>query len=238
MKKLILVALMALLPSLGSAAGGGVPLDKANINLTDTESLKRGAKTFVQYCYSCHGAEFMRFNRMGADLGIDDATLQAEFMFTTDKVGELMKAAMGKKDAVEFFGTKVPDLSLVARSRGSDWLYTYLRSFYADESKPFGVNNVLFEDVAMPHVLWELQGIPNAVHNDAGKIEKLEPGLQGSMTADEYDGAVLDLVNFMTYIAEPARVDRERMGIWVLAFLVIFTFLAYLLKKEYWKDIH
>ncbi len=172
--------------------------------------------------------------------------LKADYMFTTDKVGDQMKVAMSAEDAEKWFGTKVPDLTLVARSRGSDWLYTYLRTFYQDDSRPMGVNNLVFKDVGMPHVLWKLQGVQKPVYktvtDEEGTehqvIERLELAEPGSMSAEQYDAAVLDLVNFLTYLGEPARVERERLGIWVILFLVVFTALAYVLKKEYWKDVH
>ena len=241
MRKLIVIALMALLPSFGFAAAGNVHLDKANIDPTDKESLIRGSKTFMQYCHSCHGIQFMRFNRMGADLGISDEVLKAEYMFTSEKVGDQMAVALGKDDASSYFGTKVPDLSLVSRSRGVDWLYTYMRTFYADPSRPFGVNNVVFPDVGMPHVLWDLQGIPTVVKVEKdghSVIEKLEPGQPGKLSGEEYDSVVRDLVNFLSYVGEPMQVQRTQLGVWVLIFLSVFAVFAYLLKKEYWKDVH
>ena len=149
---------------------------------------------------------------------------------------------MPAKQAEAWFGTKIPDLSLVARSRGSDWLYTYLRTFYADPKRPLGVNNLLFKDVGMPHVLWELQGLKNPVvtTNEHGQevIEQLEPGLPGQLSDAQYDQTVADLVNFLDYVGEPVKQKRERLGFWVLAFLVIFFGLSYALKKEYWRDVH
>ncbi len=241
MRQLILGGLLALVS--GSAlAAGGVALDKADIDLTDKESLRNGAKVFVQYCNSCHGAAYLRFSRMAEDLGIDEATLEKELMWTTDKPGEQMKVAMGAAEGKKWFGTKVPDLTLVARSRGVDWLYTYLRTFYLDPSRPFGVNNKVFPDVGMPHVLWELQGFNRAeIETDASgrkHIKSLTTAIPGANSTAEYDQVVRDLVNFMAYAAEPVRVERERLGLWVVLFLIVFSFVAYLLKREYWRDVH
>ena len=244
MKKLFITLLASLFPVLALAAGGGVHLDKAGIDPTDQESLQRGARLFVDSCLSCHSAKFMRYNRMAADLGIDEQTLISEYMVAVEKPGDTMRVAMTDELAKQWFGTKIPDLSLVARSRGVDWLYTYLRSFYVDEKRPFGVNNAVFKGVSMPHVLWELQGWQKAVFKNGpdGKatdqIEKLELVTPGSMNTTEFDTAMRDLVNFLSYVGEPIQNKRRELGIWVLGFLVIFFIVAYLLKKEYWRDIH
>lgn len=241
MKKLILAILVTALPGFAAAAGGAIPLDAAPIDIGDRESQARGAQTYVQYCLGCHSLKFMRYNRMAEDLGLDDAQLKA-LMVTSDKPGETIQTALPAKQAEAWFGIKVPDLSLVARSRGSDWLYTYLRSFYADPARPFGVNNLLFKDVGMPHVLWDLQGLKNPVvtSNEHGQkvIEALEPGLPGQLSAAQYDQTVADLVNFLDYVGEPIKQERQQLGFWVLAFIVIFFGLSYALKKEYWRDIH
>jgi ubiquinol-cytochrome c reductase cytochrome c1 subunit len=229
------------MPALALAAGGHVHLDHANIDPDDTDSLRRGARLFTNYCLSCHSAKYMRYNRMGKDLGLTDEMVENNLVFTDSKVGDTMKVAMQGTDAGNWFGTAAPDLSVVARSRSVDWLYTYLRSFYIDESRPFGVNNTAFADVAMPHVLWELQGLQKlnnpeeAKHGHAPEFEQVS---QGSMTAKEYDAAVRDLVNYLNYMAEPNKQYRLEVGIYVILFLLLFTFVAYLLKKEYWKDVH
>lgn len=247
MKKFIAVLMLGLSPVLAGAAGGGnVHLEPANIDLTDNASLQRGARLFVNYCLSCHSAAYQRYNRMGRDIGLDQELVEENLMFATDKVGDLMKVAVRREDAEKWFGKKVPDLSLVARSRGADWLYTYLISFYVDPSRPWGVNNRVFKDVGMPHVLWELQGLYAPVYREGTgpdgkpvqKVVDYEMVKAGSMTEEEFQQAMRDLTNFLTYTAEPARLDRQRVGVWVLLFLAVFSVVAYLLKKEYWKDVH
>ncbi len=243
MRKLITLFLLAVTPALGLAAGGHVHLDQANIDPTDQASLQRGAKFFVNYCLGCHSAKYQRYNRMAQDIGLTEEQVKANLMFTTDKIGNTMEIAMSPADANKFFGTTPPDLSLIARSRGVDWLYTYLRSFYIDESRPTGVNNVVFKDVGMPHVMWELQGWQKAIfkeneHGGDPIFERFELVKPGSMTPEEFDTAIRDLVNFLDYVGEPYKLERQRLGVKVLLFLAIFFVLAYLLKKEYWKDVH
>ncbi len=252
MKKLILIVFL-LTPLSGFANSGHIHLDAANIDPSNTASLQRGFKYFANYCLSCHSAAYSRYNRVGKDLGIPDNLLSEEIIFTRDADGEktkpgyLMKAAITKRFAGKAFGTAPPDLSLVVRSRGADWLYTYLRGFYLDDSRPFGVNNTAFPDVGMPHVLWELQGWQakkashegeeEAEHGHEGSsaLELAEPGQQ---TPAEYDKTVRDIVNFMSYLAEPAKSKRQSIGVLVMLFLLVFLVLSYFLKKEYWKDIH
>ncbi len=238
------------------AASAGVPLDAANINLRDTESLQRGAQTFVNYCLSCHGAAVMRYNRL-QDIGLTEDQIKNNLMFASDKVGNTMKVAMAAQDGKQWFGATPPDLSLIARSRGADWLYSYLRGFYRDESRPTGWNNRVFDKVGMPHVLWELQGEQVAVYekvknHSTGKEEevltglKLEsPGLlttknaKGELDNKEYDDRVRDLVNYMVFMSEPVKVKNEQIGYLVLLFLLFVLIpISYLLKKEYWKDVH
>lgn len=244
MKNTILF-LAFLLPGLVSAAGGGVHLDKANIDLTNKQSLQRGAKLFVNYCLSCHSAAYQRYNRMGRDLGLTEQQVIDNLMFASDKIGEPMKVAMSGGNGAAWFGAPPPDITLVTRSRGSDWLYTYLRTFYLDDSRPFGVNNLVFPSVGMPHVLWELQGWQKPVYETVAHdgvetqvIDHLELAEPGSMTPAEYDRAMLDLVNFMTYMGEPVKLQRQALGIKVLLFLLVLLIITYLLKKEYWKDVH
>ena len=245
MKKL-LIALVALLPSLVFAAGTAVHLDKANYDLTDKASLQNGAKLFMNYCSACHSTAHQRYQRVATDLGIPDQLMKDNLIFTNSKIGELMTNSMDKKDAAKWFGNAPLDLTLEARLRGPDWIYTYLRSFYKDPARPFGVNNVVFKDVGMPHVLEELQGIPTAVfettvdekgveHRQVVALESVE---SGEMSSDEYDRAVLDLVNFLVYSGEPNKLERQSLGFWVIGFLIILFVLSYLLKKEYWRDIH
>lgn len=254
MKKIIIAFLM--MPLVAFAAGGGMKNLKADVDLNNTESLQRGAKLFVNYCLSCHSAAYMRYNRMGTDLGLDDKQVQQNMMFVADfsklengepgKVGNLMTVALRTADAKKMFGTKVPDLTVVSRSRGADWLYTYLKTFYVDDSRPFGMNNQRFPDVGMPHVLWELEGLKKAVKetttdadgNEHTVITGYETVVPGKMSEAEYDNAVRDLVNFMVYMGEPAQLVRYKWGIIVLIFLFILFIPAYALKKEYWKDVH
>ncbi len=241
MKKLIVAFLLAAAPVLGLASGGGVHLDDADIDLGDQASLQRGARLFVNYCLSCHSAKYQRFNRTARDLGLTEQEVKENLMFVTDKIGDTMTIAMPPADAAEWFGTAPPDLSVIARARGSDWIYTYLRGFYIDDKRPFGVNNVVFKDVGMPHVLWKLQGLQKAVFKEVDGqhvFEKFEQVTPGTMTPEEFDGAMRDLTAFITYVSEPIQMERRAMGKWVLLFIAVFFVLAYLLKKEYWKDVH
>jgi ubiquinol-cytochrome c reductase cytochrome c1 subunit len=241
MKKIIAVIMLAMLPVAAMAAGDGPHLDKAPVDVSDQASLQRGAKLFVNYCLSCHSAAFQRYNRMGRDLGLTDQQVVDNLMFASDKIGSTMTVAMPAKDAKKWFGNPPPDLSVIARARGADWLYTYFRTFYVDEKRPFGVNNAVFPDVGMPHVLWELEGMKKAIieeHEGAKVIKGYERVTQGTMSEAEFDQAAADLTNFLVYTGEPMQLQRKQMGIWVILFLVIFTALAYALKKEYWRDVH
>jgi len=246
MKKIITALLITLMPALGLAAGGGVHLDKADVALHDQASLQNGAKLFVNYCLSCHSAAYMRYNRMAKDLGLSEEQVTSNLMFAADKIGETMTVAMPVSDAKKWFGTKIPDLTVVARARGADWLYTYLRTFYVDASRPWGVNNATFKDVGMPHVLWELEGLKKPVYetykdhdgNDAQRIVGYEMVQPGKMSQTEYDNAVRDLVNFMVYMGEPAKLSRYNIGVWVLLFLALLFVVSYAMKKEFWKDVH
>ncbi|RMG53685.1 MAG: cytochrome c1 [Gammaproteobacteria bacterium] len=253
MKKLILIAiLLGLAPVVLASGHGGYPLDKADVDLENKDSLQRGAKMFVNYCMGCHSMRYMRYNRVAKDLGIPEDIAKQDLIFVTDengdkvKIGTLMKNAMREKYAKEAFGTKIPDLTLEARVRGADWLYTYLRTFYLDDSRPTGVNNAVFHNVGMPHVLWKLQGLQKAKieeyedhegnkHHRIVGFEMVQPG---TMTGPEYDKAVRDLVNFLVYMGEPVKLERMKLGVYVLLFLAVFFVLAYFLKKEYWKDVH
>lgn len=259
-KRLLWVSL-ALLPLAGNAAEGHkscgkIECNPVKIDLADQPSLQRGARIFVNYCLSCHSAAYMRYNRMGADLGLSEELVQENLLFAADKVGDLMKAVMPPEDAKEWFGTAPPDLTLITRSRKPEWVYTYMRSFYRDNKAPSGWNNVVFENVAMPHVLYEWQGEQRPVYKtvkqtvtveqngkttkkevDERVFDKFELQRPGSMSAQEYDRAMRDLTNFLVYLGEPAKLSRYRIGVYVLLFLVVFLIFAYLLKKEYWKDV-
>ena len=228
------------------AAASAYPLASANISLSSQGALQRGAKYFVNYCLSCHSARYSRYNRVGKDLGLSEDQVRDNLIFTRQKVGELMIVTFDKDDALEWFGSVPPDLTLVARSRGVDWLYTYLKSFYLDDSRPFGVNNALFKNVSMPHVLWDLQGWQKPVYqtvasvNGAEKqvITGMELSQPGLLSPQEYDRMVRDIVTFMAYLSEPIATKRRSLGIWVLLFLLALLAISYGLKREYWKDIH
>ena len=249
------IVIFGVLGSVGGA-GHGVPLLTANVDLSDKASLQRGAKYYMNYCMGCHSLKFNRYNRMAEDIGLnaengfseDDVTtlLKENMIFTYDedgkqtKTGALMENSYSPKAAAEAFGTPVPDLSLVGRSRGSDWIYSYMKGFYLDASRPMGVNNTVFKDVGMPHVLGNLQGWQVLEHSDDEHhgAPKLTISKAGQLSAAEYDKVVTDLTNFLTYVSEPAQLSRSFYGILVLLFLVLFFGVALLLEKEYWKDIH
>ena len=232
MKKLIL-AVLAVLPMLAVAAGPSMQLDEANNDLSDKASLKRGFEAYINNCLACHELKYQRYNRTFADLGISDEDGMANYMYTGEKVGDHITNTMPGKEAAKWFGSTPPDLTLEARFRSPDWIYTYLRSFYVDEKRPFGVNNKVFKDVGMPHVLQNLQGVRTM--DEHGNLSE---ATGGSMTAEEYDAFARDLTNFLEYTGEPNKLERESMGYWVIGFLFILLFFSYLLKKEYWRDVH
>lgn len=246
MKNLIIALVIGLLPLSVNASSGGMENMKVDIDLENKSSLQRGARLFTNYCLSCHSANYMRYNRMAADLGLTDKQVEKNLMFAGEKVGETMTVAMTKEDGQNWFGTTVPDLTVISRSRGSDWLYTYLMTFYMDESRPYGVNNARFPSVGMPHVLWELEGLKKPVyethtdHNghEAKTLTGYETVVPGKLSAVEFDSAMTDLVNFMTYMGEPMKLERQRWGVFAMIFLALLFVVAYALKKEYWRDIH
>ncbi len=233
-----MIAVMTAMLSLGStslmAASSGVALDHFEVDLRDQASLQRGAQIFTNYCLSCHSASFMRYNRMAEDLGMTDELVIENLMFTTDKIGETMQVAMRPEDAKKWFGVTPPDLSVIARARGTDWLYSYLRNFYLDETRPMGTNNPFLVNASMPHILWEQQGFLKK-DDDSGELSLAQ---EGELTPREYDQYVGDLVNFLAYISEPSKLDRLALGKWVLIYLAFFFVIALALKKAYWKDIH
>lgn len=246
MKKLILIiALLA--PFSVFAAGGGAihPNDHANIDTGNKAALQRGAKYFVSYCLNCHSMQYERWQRM-EEFDISEDLLKSNLMHAGAKKGDLMKVAMDKGDSAEWFGNPPPDLTLETRLRGVDWVYNYLRAFYIDDSRPFGVNNTVFSNVGMPHVLWELQGMQQAVYEEEddghGGTHKVFKGFEqiteGSMTPVEYDAMVRDIVTYMAYMSEPTKAKSHSTGIMVLLFLSVLFVFSYMLKKEYWKDVH
>ena len=210
------LALALTILSFNVFAAGDLHLDHANTDISDTASLQNGAKLFMNYCSGCHAIGFMRYNRIAQDLNLSDSLVAEHLMFAGEKPGETITTAMPKEGAAKWFGGTPPDLSLVARSKGTDWIYTYLRGFYEDDSKVFGVNNKVLGNASMPDVLWSL------------KEEKPEA---------EFDQDVRDITNFLDYVGEPAKLIRTSLGVWVLLFLGVLLVLTYLLKKEYWKDV-
>lgn len=223
------------------AAGGGDDLEHASADVHNVASVQRGAGMFFNYCHSCHSAEYMRYQRLSQDLELTEEMIEQNLIFGDREVSDYIVAAM-PAESEDWFGVQPPDLTLTARSRGPDWIYSFLKGFYMTEE---GWNNTVLENAAMPHVLWELQGIQrpimetytNASGEERTRMARLELDQPGSMSPEEYDRAMRDLTAFMIYLAEPAVLERERLGVWVLLFLVVFTFLAYLLYKEYWKDV-
>jgi ubiquinol-cytochrome c reductase cytochrome c1 subunit len=247
----LLLASSAVLPgsSAAMAAEGGVRLDRAPIEPTDVVSLQSGARAFANYCLNCHSASLMRWNRL-MELGLNEAQIADNLIFDGSKVGDLMNVSLTRKDARKWFGAAPPDLSVIARARGGDWLYSYLRGFYRDPARPTGWNNTVYENVGMPNPLWQLQGqrvrVEQAAKGDeaqeghAGAIStvKYEMAIPGSLTPVEFDQTVADLVNFLVYMGEPAAISRKQIGIFVLLFLLALWPLVYFLKREFWKDVH
>jgi ubiquinol-cytochrome c reductase cytochrome c1 subunit len=242
MKGFLLVCCFS--PLVAFASGSEMKLDKAPLHPTDKISLQRGAQAFVNYCLTCHSAEYMRYNRL-RDLELTENQISENLIFTGQKVGELMTVAMKKKEAKQWFDVAPPDLSVIARSRGPDWLYTYLRTFYRDDSTTTGWNNLLFDKAAMPHVLYQLQGeqtlevkTEDDGHGGAHEVKKLKLATPGVLSKAEYDAYVADLVNYLVYLGEPAATKRTQLGAIVMLFLFLMLGLTYALKKEYWRDVH
>lgn len=251
MKKILLslIAALGLVAGAAHAAGGGVTWDKAPNRLNDQGALQNGAKLFVNYCIGCHSAAFMRYNRLN-DIGLTNEQIRENLLFTTDKIGETMKAAIDPRQAKAWFGANPPDLTVIARSRagaggtGSDYLYTFLRTFYRDEAKATGWNNLAFPNVGMPHALWQLQGQRHAVfeeHESHGQVVQVHKGWEtispGTMTPEQYDSAIGDLVGYLQWMGEPAQQKRVNLGIWVLAFLALTSVAAWKLNAAFWKDV-
>lgn len=238
--------LMACAPMGVMAASSNVHLDEPGNTLANTASLQRGAKYFVNYCLGCHSLKYVRYSSLVEDLGITEEQLMKNLMFTAEKPTEMMNAVMEPADSERWFGVTPPDLSLTARSRGTDWIYTYLRSFYLDDSRPIGVNNTVLPNASMPHVLAPLQGYQQAVFEDVVDADgnhhetfvRFDPPTGGALEPAEYDDVVRDIVNFLEYVAEPVKLKRQAVGMGVLAFLLVFLLFAFFLKREYWKDIH
>ncbi|MFA6052945.1 MAG: cytochrome c1 [Methylobacter sp.] len=242
MKKLITLFLfLALSLSFNAFASESMELQEADIDLTDNASLQRGAKHFVTYCLGCHSVKHIRYLRIALDADVDQKKMLKDIAPEGASIYDQLHSAMNAHDAEKWFGTQPPDLSLIARSRGADWLYSYLKGFYIDKNRPFGVNNTIFEDVGMPNVLWQLQGQQRPIFKTVDgqqTIDKLVIEERGTLSEQEFDLLVNDLVNFLVYVGEPVQLERQRLGKYVIFFLLMFLSLAYLLKKEYWKDLH
>jgi ubiquinol-cytochrome c reductase cytochrome c1 subunit len=246
-----LIAILALLPGLAFASAGGHPLDKAP-ERTSMDSLQNGAKLFVNYCLNCHAASSMRYNRL-KDLGLTEEQIKANLLFTSDKVGGMMTTALRPEDAKAWFGVVPPDLSVIARAKastagsGPDYLYTYLRTFYKDDTRPTGWNNMVVPNVAMPHVMWQQQGVrtvkmveekdPHDATKTVHKFAGFEQVSKGSMTPLEFDAATADLVAYLEWMAEPAAGTRKKLGVWVIFLMSFFVLFAWLLSKSYWKEV-
>ena len=232
-----LVAMFSTLNPVFGSSGGN--LENSGVNFRDKAAVQRGAKWFVNYCFSCHSASYMRYNRLAEDLGIDEDIVLQDLAFADVNIGDTMETAMRPGDAEAWLGKIPPDLSVISRSRGNDWLFTYMKSFYQDESGEW--NNLVLPNASMPHVLWQLQGIQEPVwssHDEVRVIEHLELTSPGLQSPQEYEQTVRDLVTFLDYLGEPSKVKRKDIGIWVMLFLVLFTLVAYALKVEYWRDVH
>jgi len=216
-------------------------LDPADNNIDNIASLQRGAKYFVNYCLGCHSAQYLRYNRLAQDLQLSEQQVIDNLMFTGERPFDTMAIAMRPEDSERWFKVSPPDLSLIARSRGTDYIYTFLRSFYAAPGKPTGVDNIVLPGTAMPHVLWQLQGTQRAVfHTDehnAQVFEHFELATPGELPVERFDDVVRDIVNFLDYIAEPIKRERQQLGVRVIGFLLVFLLIAYMLKKEIWKDV-
>ncbi len=239
-----LLALFWFFPTIALAAGGSWPLDPAPIRPTDVVSLQSGARTFVNYCLNCHSAVHVRYNSL-QKIGLTDAQIRDNLLFTQPKVTNMMTVSMRPEDSSQWFGAPPPDLSVIARVRGADWLYGYLRTFYRDQGSGTGWNNAVFPNVGMPHALWELQGeragkwvTEKDGHGHDHKVLTLEPAKGGTLSALQYDQLAADLVNFLVWAGEPGAAERKRIGYFVLMALAVLILLSYLLKAAYWKDVH
>lgn len=248
----VLAGVLLATPYAAIAAGGGFALSPAGNDVSDVASLQRGARNFVNYCMGCHSAKYIRYNKLQEVLQLTDEQITANLMFAAEKVDETMTIAMPAVDAARWFGQAPPDLTLVARSRGTDWIYTFLQSFYLDDQAMTGTNNLVLPNASMPHVLWELQGLQSASFRsstdeatgatvdhfgDPAYFEAMSQETDGELSVEEYNQFVRDLVNFLDWAATPEQLERRTLGIWVLIFLFVFLIFAYLLKVEIWKDV-
>ena len=236
-------ALLSLLAGgLAFAAGGGVELEPANNEISNVASLQRGARNFMNYCAGCHSAEYVRYNSVARDLGLTEDQVVENLMFNAEKTFETIRASMPEDAAARWFGQPPPDMSLMARARGTDYIYNFLKGFYLDPASPTGVDNVHLPGTSMPHVLWELQGYQRAVFDETGEgaapeFSHFEAATEGSMSPEDYNAFVRDTVNFLEYISEPVRSTRRVLGVWVLMYLVVFLIIATMLKNQIWKEV-
>ncbi|WP_298580822.1 cytochrome c1 [uncultured Luteimonas sp.] len=234
----------AMLLSFSALAAGGGDLQHAGTDLSDRASLQRGSQLFMNYCAGCHSLKYLRYSRMAEDLGLSEEEVMSNLNLTGAKFGEHIVSAMPAEQASRWFGQVPPDLSLVSRVRGSDWVYTYMKSFYLDETRPLGWNNTLFPNASMPNPFWKQQGLQHAVYAEQAEgggdpvVERLEISSPGTQSAAEFDQTVRDLTAFLEYAGEPAALKRQGLGVWVILFLSFLTLLAWLMKNEYWRDVH
>ena len=231
MKKIIIFILL-LIQSSFIFASEEVYLEKAPIDLSDQPSLQKGARTFINYCLNCHSAKYMRYNKL-LDIGLSKKDIKENLLFTGKKIGDPMEISMPVKESKKWFGATPPDLSVTARSRGSDWIYSYMKGFYRDSSREIGWNNLVYANSAMPHILWELQG-EQELDKNTGKLSLIKAG---KLNEKEYDSVIVDLTNYITYMSEPGQLKRKKMGFYVVGFLLLLLVLTVKLKKEFWKDI-
>ena len=230
--KTIIILMLLLIQSSFVFASEEIHLEKAPIDLSDQPSLQKGAKTFINYCLNCHSAKYMRYNKL-LDIGLSKKDIKENLLFTGKKIGDPMEISMPVKESKKWFGATPPDLSVVARSRGSDWIYSYMKGFYRDSSREIGWNNVVYVNSAMPHILWELQG-EQELDKNTGELSLIKAG---KLNQKEYDSVIADLTNFITYMSEPGQLKRKKMGFYVVGFLLLLLVLTVKLKKEFWKDI-
>jgi ubiquinol-cytochrome c reductase cytochrome c1 subunit len=239
----ILAAGLMLSATPALAAEEGAELPHAGTDITDHASLQRGAALYMNYCSGCHSLQYLRYSRMAEDIGLTQDEVQNNLNFTGAAFGQHIQVALNEEGAKQFFGKMPPDLSVIARVRGSDWIYNYLKSFYLDESRPVGWNNTIYPNASMPNPLWQLQGLQHAQLGKADAagdqpVEKLVLAQPGTQTPAQFDQTARDITTFLEYAGEPAAIKRQSMGVWVILFLAFFTFLAWLLKKDYWRDVH
>ena len=230
--KTIIILMLLLIQSSFVFASEEIHLEKAPIDLSDQPSLQKGAKTFINYCLNCHSAKYMRYNKL-LDIGLSKKDIKENLLFTGKKIGDPMEISMPVKESKKWFGATPPDLSVVARSRGSDWIYSYMKGFYRDSSREIGWNNVVYVNSAMPHILWELQG-EQELDKNTGELSLIKAG---KLNQKEYDSVIVDLTNFITYMSEPGQLKRKKMGFYVVGFLLLLLVLTIKLKKEFWRDI-